>query len=140
VRYDYKTATKLLEVCGALFADYGGDLDRVHQEASGPRDLEARLEALGKGIGAVTVGIFLRELRGVWDQADPPLSPLALDAAVRLGYLPAKTGQAPALIRLRKRWQDAGQPAKTFADFEAALVREGLRLRRMDGRKRRKIV
>jgi hypothetical protein len=135
VRYDYKTASKLLEVCGALLRDHGGDLDRLHRAASGPRDLEVRLKALGKGIGDVTVGIFLRELRGVWNQADPPLSPLALDAAIQLGYLPRRSNPDAALARLKTLWRSGAQTPESFADFEAALVREGLRQRREAGRR-----
>ena len=130
VRYDYKTATKLLEVCDALMRDYGGNLDVLHDAATDPCDLENRLKALGKGIGDTTVGIFLRELRGIWSRADPPLSPLALAAATALGYLtPAVDDADRALVRLQKVWTAGGQPASAFAEFEAALVREGLRLR-----------
>lgn len=132
VRYDYKTATKLLTVCEALMRDYGGSLDTLHDAAADPRDLENRIKALGKGIGDITVGIFLRELRGIWTRAEPPLSPLAMRAATALGYLRPATHDADhALARLRRLWAAAdGQPATGFADFETALVREGLRLRR----------
>ena len=131
VRYDYKAATKLLNVCAALMRDYGGSLDALQDAATDPRDLERRIKALGKGIGDTTVGIFLRELRGIWAKAEPPLSPLAISAAIELGYLRAGT-QDPdrALARLRHLWAADGQPASDFADFESALVREGLRLRR----------
>lgn len=78
------------------------------------------------------MSIFLRELRGIWDKADPPLSPLALAAAEALGYLrPGSHDADRALSRLRKMWANDGQPATSFADFEAALVREGVRLRRL---------
>ena len=131
VRYDYKTATKLLEVCAALMRDYGGSLDALHEAAADARDLESRLKALGKGIGDTTVGIFLRELRGIWAKAEPPLSPLAFNAAVALGYLrPDTLDPDRALARLRHLWTADGQPPAGFADFESALVREGLRLRR----------
>ena len=130
VRYDYKTATKLLDVCHALTRDYGGSLDTLHAVAADPRDLENRLKALGKGIGDVTVSIFLRELRGIWNEADPPLSALALTAAIALGYLHHGTRDTDrALCALRQAWAIDGQPASRFADFESALVREGLRLR-----------
>jgi len=130
-RYDYKTATKLLAVCEALIRDYDGSLDALHDAAADPRDLEDRIRALGKGIGDTTAGIFLRELRGIWDKAEPPLSPLAFSAAVALGYLqPAADDPGRALARLRRQWAADGQLAAGFADFEAALVREGLRLRR----------
>lgn len=39
VRYDYKAATKLLNVCAALMRDYGGSLDALHDAAADPRDL-----------------------------------------------------------------------------------------------------
>jgi hypothetical protein len=135
VRYDFKTATKLLAVCASLVRDYTGDLDNLHAAAADPRDLEARLKALGKGIGDTTVGIFLRELRGIWSMAAPPLSPLTLAAAQTLGYLRhGRLNAEHALARLQQVWASDGQPAACFADFEAVLVREGLRLRREDSR------
>jgi hypothetical protein len=131
VRYDYKTATKLLAVCEALLRNYGGSLDALHDAAADPRDLENRIKALGKGIGDTTVGIFLRELRGIWARAEPPLSPLASTAATALGYLrPGTHDPERALPRLRQLWTADGQAAAGFADFEAALVRDGLHLRR----------
>lgn len=81
VRYDYKTATKLLEVNQALLENYHGDFNVLHAVAINCRDLEKRIMDLSKGIGRVTTYIFLRELRGKWPKADPPLSPLALTAA-----------------------------------------------------------
>ncbi|OGS94366.1 MAG: hypothetical protein A3H31_00720 [Gallionellales bacterium RIFCSPLOWO2_02_FULL_57_47] len=134
-RYDFKTATKLLAVCATLLRDYAGDLDALHAAAIDPRDLEARLKALGKGIGDTTVAIFLRELRGIWGKAAPPLSPLALAAAQELGYLRrGRHASGKALAKLQQAWADDGQAAETFADFEAALVRVGLRLRRAESR------
>lgn len=131
VRYDFKTATKLLAVCASLVRDYTGDLDILHAAAADPRDLEARLKALGKGIGDTTVAIFLRELRGIWSKAAPPMSPLALIAAQSLGYLRhGRQTAGYALTLLQQEWASDGQAAEFFADFEAALVRKGLRLRR----------
>ena len=137
VRYDYKTATKLIEVCTALMRDYGGSLDALHDAATGPQDLERRIKALGRGIGDTTAGIFLRELRGLWARAEPPLSPLALAAATTLGYLrPAVDDAGRALALLQWAWAADGQVASAFAEFEAALVREGLRLRHLAARRR----
>jgi hypothetical protein len=138
VRYDFKTATKLLAVCTSLLRDYSGNLDMLHAAATDPRDLEARLKALGKGIGDTTVAIFLRELRGIWSKAAPPLSPLALMAARTLGYLRhGRQTAGYALAQLQQVWASDRQPAARFADFEAALVREGLRLRRAESQLRR---
>jgi hypothetical protein len=135
-RYDYKTATKLLHACNALIRDHGGSLDALHACAADPHDLESRLKALSKGIGDTTVAIFLRELRGIWAKADPPLSPLALAAATALGYLRRDTDAADrALPRLRQVWAANRQASVGFAEFEAALVREGMRLRRLVSRR-----
>jgi hypothetical protein len=131
VRYDFKTATKLLAVCTTLLGDYSGDLDILHDAATDARDLEERLKALGKGIGDTTVAIFLREMRGIWSKAAPPLSALALAAAQTLGYLRhGRLTAGHALAKLQQVWANDRQSAARFADFEAALVREGLRLRR----------
>ena len=75
-RYDFSTATKLLNVFANLMKLYGGDLNMLHSAARDSRDLEARLTSLGKGIGPTTVSIFLREMRYNWPKADPEPSPL----------------------------------------------------------------
>jgi hypothetical protein len=74
-RYDFSTATKLLEVFGNLRKRYGGDMNRLHALAKDSRDLEERLKELGKGIGDTTVSIFLRDMRVAWPKADPKPSP-----------------------------------------------------------------
>lgn len=84
-RYDFSTATKLLEVFGNLLKLYGGDLNRLHDAAKDSKDLEARLTSLGKGIGPTTVSTFLREMRHVWPKADPGPSPLVKLAMNELG-------------------------------------------------------
>jgi hypothetical protein len=137
VRYDYKTDTKLLDVCASLERDYSGSLDKLHDAAADTRDLQQRIKALGRGIGDTTSEIFLRELRGIWVKADPPLSPLALSAAVELGYLMQGMKPQQALAGLQKIWTEGAQPTTHFAEFEAALVREGLRLRHPGTRHRK---
>lgn len=134
-RYDFKTATKLLSVNFTLQNEYAGDLNRLHQLATGPRNLEERIMALGKGIGKVTTQIFLRELRGRWCKAMPPLSPLALRAARKLGYLSADVNaDLEAVTRLQRLWKENKQTAGEFVHFESALVRYGLYLRHQDKR------
>jgi hypothetical protein len=130
VRYDFKTATKLLDVSRALLEKYGGSLNRVHAMASDPRDLERRLKALGKGIGQVTVNIFLRELRGIWPKAEPLPSELVLTAARNLRLIPRASDERAALQLLEEEWRRDGNDPRAFADFEAALVRSGLALRK----------
>ena len=130
VRYDFKTATKLLRVCESLTQDYGGDLNALHAAARDARDLERRVRALGKGIGEVTTGIFLRELRGVWSKADPVASELALIGARDLGFVSRRLrDRSTAVPLLRNAWRSAAVRGFCVADFEAALVRHGIRLR-----------
>jgi endonuclease III len=66
VRYDFSTATKLLDVCRALTARYGS-LERLIAEYATPAELGAALQEF-KGVGPVTARIFLREIRPLWDQ------------------------------------------------------------------------
>lgn len=130
-RYDFKTATKLLEISNNLIQSYGGDLNRLHQLARDPADLEARLKALGKGIGDVTVNIFLRELRGIWEKAEPLPMPLVIAAAKEQGLVPKDLDdRRRALAILRQRWEAERSKSMDFADFEAALVRLGLTRRK----------
>ena len=70
-RYDYSTADRLLEIFGNLQKDYGGSLSRLYRESGDEKDLERRLAGLGKGIGPVTISVFLRDMRHVWPRADP---------------------------------------------------------------------
>jgi len=118
VRYDEKTATKLVRIAEELQCLYHGDLTRLHEEAQGPRDLEAKFQAL-PGVGPVTVNIFLRELRGIWAKADPLPSDLALLAARNLGLVRSKD-RAQALAELKEAVPESGP---CFADIESALVR-----------------
>lgn len=67
VRYDFSTASKLLEVGLAIHDQYGS----VHQllESSNDSDeLEKRLTAL-KGIGPTTAKIFIKDIAPIWFKA-----------------------------------------------------------------------
>ncbi len=128
-RYDYKTADKLLLVMGNLGSRYDGNITRLHNEASSPADLEKKLKQLGKGIGDVTTGIFLRELRGVWSKADPKPTPLVIQAANTLDIVRSETPEG-ALCELKRFWKKNAVKGKSFVDFETALVRFGKELRR----------
>jgi len=70
----------------------------------------------------VTVLIFLRELRGLWLGAEPPLDERALGAAEHLGLLEPRPG-SDLLASLRRLVADAGLDVR---DLEAALVRLAL--------------
>lgn len=124
-RYDFKTATKLLRVMESLTRDYQGSLERLAEVSRDYDDLEQRLRALAPGIGPATANIFLRELRGVWPQAAPPLSELARLAGEHLRLLPPGLTPEEALSALQEKWQRQPVPGFDFADLEAALVRLG---------------
>ena len=134
-RYDFKTATKLLKVMETLNDQYQGSLERLHDLAASYEDLESRLQALAPGIGPTTVNIFLRELRGIWAKARPPLSPLAQSAGEYLGVFPPGLGPEAALEALALKWQAQPLAGYDLDDVEAALVRLGLELRRQQRRK-----
>ncbi len=130
-RYDHKTATKMLVVSQTLLDRYAGNLNHLHAAALDPDDLAQRIMGLSKGIGPVTVQIFLRELRGHWDKAMPPLAQLAFQAAQALGFLPqgCDDDHQLALTLLQDIWEKSGMSSLNFPDFEAALVRYGIWLR-----------
>jgi len=117
-RYDYRTATRLQELSEVLDTRYGGRVSAIAHRARTPAELEGALDAL-PGWGPVTVGVFLRELRGVWDLADPPLGALAADAGRHLQVL----SRGGALEQLRAVATTAGIDVR---DLECALVRLAL--------------
>ncbi len=131
MRYDFKTATKLLDMCKTLMENYHAELMNLHSDAVDPRDLEKRLKSLARGIGDVTVNIFLREMRGIWEKADPLPSDLAVTAAKDRGILPKTVkDRSKVLNLLREAWKKAGMKIEGFPDFETALVRAGIETRR----------
>jgi endonuclease III len=136
-RYDFKTADKLLEVMRNLNTRYGGSLNRLHDDAVDSLDLEKRLKGLGKGIGDVTVSIFLRDLRGIWRKADPRPTPLVILAAKRLGIIETENPEQ-ALRELKAFWRKNKIAGKSFVNFETALLRYGKALRRKERRRTRK--
>jgi len=123
-RYDFKTSDKLLEVMGKLVSEYDGNLSLLHERSLDSSDLERRLKNLGKGIGDVTVSIFLRELRDVWGKADPEPTPLVILAAKNLGIVKSESPRK-ALEELKKFWRKNIVPEKTFVNFETTLLRVG---------------
>lgn len=82
-RYDFRTATKLLEMSKNILSS--GSLPEIHRNSENPEELVLSLKRLAKGIGDVTVGIFLREMVGIWDKAAPHPSGIVMRAAEMLG-------------------------------------------------------
>ncbi len=97
VRYDFSTATNLQTLSSQVLDTYG-TLDNIHEEATDSRDLEKRLDEL-RGVGPTAISIFLRELRGIWQKADPEPSPVAKRLAASLGLSDARKYEAQ-LVRL----------------------------------------
>jgi len=128
-RYDYKTADKLLLVMSNLDKKYRGNLNLLHNKAADSSDLQTRLKGLGKGLGDITVSIFLRELRGVWSKADPKPTPLVISAARNLGITRSEDLQT-ALAELKDFWKQNAVKNKSFVNFETALLRWGKEWRR----------
>jgi endonuclease III len=121
-RYDFKTADKLLEATQNLIENYGGSLNLLHSNASDTRDLEERLKDLGKGTGDVTVSIFLRELRDIWEKARPDPTSLVTIAAKNLGIVRKESVES---ARAEGFWAKNKVAGKSFINFETALLRLG---------------
>jgi len=83
VRYDFSTASNLLEIAASLREKYGS-LENLHTQAKDSGDLMKKLLEF-KGVGPTTVNIFLRELKGIWWKAKPAISPIAKQVADKLG-------------------------------------------------------
>ncbi len=118
VRYDFSTASNLQAIMKLLKERYKGRLGNLHKAAADQADLEGRLTGF-KGVGPVTANIFLREMRGVWKKAAPPLGHLAEKAAKELGT------KDPKLF-----WRRNKVRGYDFANFETALMRLGREARR----------
>jgi endonuclease III len=66
VRFDYSTATKLLDVCKALKEKYG-TITNLLKQSQTLDELSSRLQDF-KGVGPKTVEIFLRDMAPVFSQ------------------------------------------------------------------------
>ncbi len=117
VRYDFRTATRLQALARVIADRHEGSVAAIGRRCGDPSELYALLDAL-PGWGPVTIGLFLRELRGLWPGAALPLDPEAEQAARHLGLLPATT--ADALQSIGRIARQAGIDPR---DLEAALVR-----------------
>lgn len=64
VRYDFSTATKLLEVCQELKQRYGS-MTKLMMQTKRASELSGRLQEM-KHVGPVTARIFTREVTPIW--------------------------------------------------------------------------
>jgi hypothetical protein len=125
-RYDYRTATRLQDLASTLRERWAGTASEIGRRHTDPAALSAALGDL-PGWGPVTVGLFLRELRGVWAGAHLPLDERAAEAAGHIGLLEQASEGLDGLATTADR---AGIDVR---DLEAALVRLALRHRHRAG-------
>lgn len=112
VRYDERTASRLLALARAVADRHQGRLATLGERVEDPQALEQALREL-PGWGPVTVHAFLRELRGVWRGVAVDLDERAVHAARHLD-LPS---------RLEALLPFAAAAHLDVRDLEAALVR-----------------
>jgi hypothetical protein len=120
-RYDFRTATRLQTLAAAVDGRYGGHVAEIGRTIPDYATLRDALDAL-PGWGPVTVGLFLRELRGVWPGATPPVDRRAADAARHL-HLTRARDEAPTLAAIERL---AGEAGLDVRDLESGLVRLAL--------------
>lgn len=120
-RYDFRTATRLQDLAEIIGERYDGQVTVISRRFPGYQGLRQALDAL-PGWGPVTIQLFLRELRGVWPGAHPPLDQRTATAARHLGLSAADPGEPglPALAQLAVR------SGLDLRDLECALVRLAL--------------
>jgi hypothetical protein len=111
VRYDYKTATKLLDVCASLERDYSGSLDQLHDAAADASDLQQRIKALGKGIGDTTSEIYSARAARPLGQGRSALVAAGTFSGDRTWLFDARN-EAPSRRwqACRKIWTEEAQP------------------------------
>ena len=117
-RYDFRTAARLHRLSEMVCDRFGGQIAAISHAYSSYPELHVALDAL-PGWGAVTIRLFLRELRGVWPGAEPPLDERAATAARHLGLLPS----GAVLSDLADLANAAGLDLR---DLESGLVRVAL--------------
>ncbi len=116
VRYDFSTATKLLNIMKMLKEKYGS-LEKLYANSRSTEELKSKLMGF-KGIGEVTAQIFLRELRGVW-KIDVPVSVKAAEMAERMNIALEEfegeelTRVEDALVKLYLRYGKKGKRIET---------------------------
>lgn len=104
VRYDFSTATKLLEIMKELKEK---SLEKLYEESKNSEDFEKKLKEF-KGVGNVTINIFLRELRFL-----PKVSP-SVSKFVKL-----------AAKNLNVSIEKFNRKSKEFIHVESSLLRLG---------------
>jgi hypothetical protein len=123
-RYDFRTATRLLDLSVAVAQHHPEGIAALGATRTDATGLTTTLDAL-PGWGPVTVTAFLRELRGVWPAAAPPIDARAHDAARHLCLI--DHAESLTLDELNTLAAGAGIDPR---DVEAGLIRLSLGHRR----------
>jgi len=126
-RYDFKTATRLQLLAQVVADRHDGNVAEIGRHFTDPSVLVSVLDDL-PGWGPVTIGLFLRELRGVWEGAQIPLDERAAETARHLALLTRRNGDELSFITRVAR--EAGCDQR---DLEAALVRMSFVHKRITG-------
>jgi len=113
----------LLDITKRLQDQYDGKIVNLIEDAADYAELEKKLKEF-KGIGPVTVNIFLRELRDTWAKANPPLQKFVIRAARHLSLIKTEDPKK-ALKELKKVWKENRVKGKSFTHLESALLRFG---------------
>jgi hypothetical protein len=120
-RYDFRMTARLQALSEIIDERYDGQAAEIGRRHPAYPALRAALIAL-PGWGPVTVRLFLRELRGTWPGARPPLDPRAALGALHLGLL--STEQDPSALQQVTRL--AAAAGLDIRDLESGLVRLAL--------------
>ena len=123
-RYDFRTASRLGDLSVVVAQRHPDGVAAMGAKQTDPADLMTTLDEL-PGWGPVTVRAFLRELRGVWPAAMPPIDPRAREAAHHLGLI-----DQPESLTIEKLGELAGATGIDRRDLEAGLIRLSLEHRR----------
>jgi hypothetical protein len=121
-RYDVQTVARLQALAEIIGTRYDGRAARIGQQHTSYPALRAALDAL-PGWGPVTIQLFLRELRGVWPGAQPPLDPRADYAARHLGLTAPDSPRLASLGGLAWLTWLAAEARADPRDLESGLVR-----------------
>lgn len=98
-RYDESTSRRLGDMAQTVEEKYGGDLRHLRDEADRDPGAERLLLRQFKGMGEVSVNIFLREVQAIWPEIYPCADARALNAARRLELPSSAQGLAELVSR-----------------------------------------
>jgi hypothetical protein len=123
-RYDFRTASRLGDLSVFVAQRHPDGVAAMGARQTDPSDLMTTLDEL-PGWGPVTVRAFLRELRGVWPAAMPPIDPRAQEAALHLRLI-----DQPESLTVEQLDELAAATGIDLRDLEAGLIRLSLEHRR----------